>query len=457
MSIHISQFYSCSKISYACELYYACELGKHLMADYNEALSLDGVILVEDLKKSIVWDLFRIAVDKGWVVDTSIPTQDIAITIQHPLVMDSSKLINIRITEEPVQFNREDYQHRMNDAVYNYTEPKVSQIVFREKSDELWVWDAYGVDKKYFNVNNATVGGNQSYMALVSLIAYVAVKRLKTGVPKYFGCEFDGQTILNGLALSYIDILLDKTECFGYKDSKGNIISWFNYRFNNVADAVRNQLGYYAWYMMGKDMGYFEDFSVPKDKLAYMKDNDIREGDFVMLYKREKQQKTNYMKSIASCHLACIKSIKDLGVIFEIFHTTKPYYQGKYDFDDNTTAIKAMYQDKKPYEKLNTSEESIDFTNLGVEFLLSTETYFIMRLSEVGEDGGIYARVHNGTKEAELNLTQNDLVYWICKDYGYKFDEERFLSLHFPKTEPMYTRFMRGDELNANDYWKKAE
>ena len=133
MSIHISQFYSCSKISYACELYYACELGKHLMADYNEALSLDGVILVEDLKKSIVWDLFRIAVDKGWVVDTSIPAQDIAITIQHPLIMDSSKLINIRITEEPVQFNREDYQHRMNDAVYNYTEPKVSQIVFREK------------------------------------------------------------------------------------------------------------------------------------------------------------------------------------------------------------------------------------------------------------------------------------------------------------------------------------
>lgn len=435
--VHISQFYPCSTITQACELYYVCELGKYLYLNYGEALSLDGVLLKTHLKRSPLWDMFRIAITNGWVIDSNVDEDSIAISIQNPLECENSSLANVQIVLDEVPFDREDYDRRNNDLMYNIMTPIKMQVSFKERKDDYWLWTLNGEDDKNFLVNNKTLNSNKSNQIWVSLLAYVAVERLKTGSPDKLLLQYNYAIVINTMALSYLMILTDKTNC---------LTGWCHFNFDDTV-TLKNILhfSYTSWYAEGRDLGYLDRWYSPTEKLQRLDKLDVKVGDIVWLYERNKEQSINYIKSISGCFLAKVTSIDNRKIGLECILTKKTKCQGKFEFDDKTIAVKQMYQGTKPYENLTIRKMTLDFNDIGIEYYMHTELYMLVPLSETNDASR--QLVTDGTRTVEVNLPQNDLVYWILKDYNYDFNEERFLKKYFNDTEPMYTRFMRGEEI----------
>lgn len=138
--LHISQFYPCSDVKDACELYYICELGKYLHFNYNEQLSIDGVVLHEVLASSILFDYFRLAIDEGWVTQANWGYSSLEVTAENPLIADTRLVRNVLFTTEDVAFDREDKRKRDEDFLYAYRTPILTQVSFEDQNDEQWLW-----------------------------------------------------------------------------------------------------------------------------------------------------------------------------------------------------------------------------------------------------------------------------------------------------------------------------
>ena len=454
---HIDQIYECLKIQYAAELYYVCELGKYLYYYHNEPLSLDGIEFEEDLQKSAIWDYYRLAIHKGWIVNY--PTNNsetLAVTIQDPLDADTTKVTNVLFTEDIVEFNKEDFDKRQEDNLYNYCEPQLKQISFESKEDTKWVWSVKGKDGEYFRINNDALNKDLARQLWLSLIAYVAVYKLyNSNKPNTLWLRMTNQTTYNVTALSYITILTENTSCFLNED---NTDYWVKLDAHELSVKELNQFGYVSWYMLGLDKGYLSHWYDRKAKMQRMKELDIKEGDFVMLYERTKSQKLNYIKSIASCTLANIRKIDEEKFYFDIIHTMKPRMSAEIDFDSNDAVIKNMYNGKLPYETLNVSKKAIDITDCGVEYCMLSELFFIVPLSECYDEVNVSLRDSDGNIRI-ISMPQNDLIYWVCKDYDYasynkKYDEKRFIEKNFkPYNEiPIYDRYYSGDTTFYDEF-----
>lgn len=447
MSVHISQFYSCSEVKLACELYYICELGKYSKYNYGKAVSLDGVVLNSCLKKSLLWDYFRMACDEGWVVDSGVSSAEILITPQTVLEIDKQDICNYLFTTETVSYDAEDAKERNISFEYDLRTPERMQVSFEFMNDRAWKWSINGFEGKNFVVNNKAVNHNHADQAWLSLIAFVAVHRLNTGSPDVLGLEFSNNVILNVRAISYIMILDDETQA---------LMGWCHFALDNtIRQSTQLQLGYTAWYAKGKDLGYLDRWYSGKEKLEYARKLDLQEGDLVMFYEREKAQKMNYIKSVASCHLAKVVYITETGIGLDLINTVKPYFQGKEDFDNHTMAVKKMYFNNLPYQNLSVTEKRMDLVDCGIEYYMHSEKFFITPLGS--SDDVKVTRVSDGTRKDTLVLDQNNLVYWVLKDYDYKFNEDRFLAKYFKDTEPLYTRYMRGEVLEDRYYYQDEE
>lgn len=447
MNVHISQFYSCSEVKLACELYYICELGKYSKLNYNKPVSLDGVILNSCLKKSVLWQYFRMACDEGWLVNTGVAKEELIITAQTPLNLDKQVVCNYLYTLDEVAYDSEDITKRRNSFEYDLRTPVKSQISFEFTNNHAWKWSINGFEDKYFTVNNHSLNHNHADQAWLSLIAFVAVTRLFTGHPDILGIVFSNNTVLNTMAISYIMILADETQA---------LTGWCHYALDEtIMENTQLQLGYTAWYARGRDLGFLNKWYSGKEKFEYMKKLDLRVGDLVMFYERDKAQKMNYIKSIASCHLAKITYLTDDEIGLELINTVKPYFQGKEDFDDHTIAVKKMYMNNLPYTKISTTKRDFALADIGVEYYLYSEKCFILPL-DCSDDAKV-TRVSDGNRKDTLILDQNNLVYWILKDYDYQFNEDRFLSRYFKDIEPLYTRYMRGEELEEMYYYKEED
>lgn len=442
--IHISQFYSCSSVKLACELYYICELGKYLKFNYGECVSLDGVLLHNDLKKSKLWDYFRMAVDEGWVVNHGIEPEVVAITIQFPLVYDYQDISNRLMVLEKVDFDNEDHKMRQIDADYAYRTPQKFQVSFQSMDGGTWFWTISGENGSKFTENNMAMNHGRADQSWLSLIAMVAVERLmgKKGVERLL-LLFDRQTVLNPLAVSYVMLLTEYTNC---------LTGWCYYKFAESMDELTiNQLGYTAWYAKGKDLGMLARFYNATEKHAHIKTLDIIEGDIVMCYERDHQQRRNYVKSIAGCHIAKVISISQTTVVLEFIHTTKTYFQGKEDFENKTIAVKKMFAGNYPYASLRTERKSIDLIDLGIGYMLYSEKYFIVDLLEC--DDTKVTRVTDGKRKDTLLLNQNNLIYWILEDYHYEYNRDRFLKKYFENSEPLRDKYLRGETLDEDWYY----
>ena len=443
--IHISQFYPCSKVSIMAELYYICELGKYLKYKYNDVLSLDGVIISNDLKYSDKWEYFRLAVDENWVCDTSINSADIKIDIVNPLVCDV-EISNKLFTQKDVPYNLEDSTKRQS-LEYNFRTPRLSKVVFTDSNDDFLLWDINGKNHTGLNDNNLSVNDKYVCYNIVSLIAYVAVKRLKSGKPKHFVITLGSTILLNNFASSYMIILVNETNCLS---------GWFYYSFDKyISMDMQRQYYYFAWYMQGLDKGYLKRFYTSKEKLNYLKELDIQEGDFVLWYERDKKQSNNYIKTIKSCKVARFNGIQNGDISLTYINTTRPKYHQKREYDDNSMSVKVLYADNLHYKNIRTNNIKIDINECGVDYLMFAEYYFITSLDNA--DDIIDCYVANDFGIDHILLDQNNLLYWILEDYDVDYNKERFLKKYFSDKEPLRDIYMRGEMLEEKYYYKEDE
>ena len=428
--VHISQFYPCSRVDLSCEMYYICELGKYLFYNYKEQLSLDGVVFNKELEQSYLFDYFRLALHSGWIGQVVWET-DLSVTEDNPLEADSRLIRNVLYTTQEVQFDREDNTKRKEDYLYNYCTPLKCQVSFKEQNDGYWLWTTSGFEGKFFSINNRSLcTSTTSKQNWLSLIAMVAVERFMTGSPNRLLLQFNAHICQMKEAISFIMILNDKSNCL--KD-------WCYYNLDDsISENVVRQVAYTAWFIEGYERGYHRRFSTGKEKYVYCRENDIKIGDMVFLYEREMAQKADVVSVVKGCRLARVDDISVSGYKFTVINNIKTRQQGIEDWDNLTTAVKALFAGKKPYEKLNTSNENLDFTDCGVGHLLYCEKYFFIRLDDC--DDSIQTAVDKGLS---MELSQNDFVYWVLKDYNFDFNEERFLDMYFRRYDkiPMYTKY----------------
>lgn len=443
MNVHISQFYSCSKVELACELYYICELGKYLKYYYNDSLSIDGVIISSDVLKSDIWDFFRLSVSEGWVVETGIARERLEVTIQNPLREDLTLVKNVLYTLDEVPFSRRESNMRRSDLSYAYRTPEKLQVSFAEMSSERWIWTYAGEDGRNSIVNNKAFGHNLAHQCWVSLVAFVAVRRLKTGEPRLLGLKFSQNTIkICQSALGYLDLLNEGTNC---------LYGWCFYtKDDSISKQDKLQLGYMAWYLKGKDLGLLSRWYSAEEKLRYLKKLDIRIGDIVAVYERVRSQKKNYIKSISSCRVGKVRYITKTGIGLELFNTVKTKFQAMEDFKNKSIAVKMMYMNTDSFAKFNSSETNYDINDVGVEYMMFNEKFFLVPLT--GCDDEVVLRVTDGVRKDTLCLPQNEAIYWILKDYGVEFNEEHFLKVCFPDSVPAFTRYMDGGMLEDSYY-----
>lgn len=447
MSVHVSQFYSCSKVSLASELLYICELGKYSTIEHGHPVDLQGVNLTSGLQKPIIWDYFRMSVANGWLVNTGIPETELTITFQNPLGLDKTNHRNQLFVLGVVDYDKDEATNRRLDPDFDLRTPVKSQVSFEHRDSTLWLWSAKGENGKGFSVNNRSLNHNSADMAWVSLVAMVAVRRLFEGAPSSLLLRFSGNMLINSMALSHLMVLDSMTQCL-----KG----WVSYEFDNtVPEKNQLQLSYYAWYSMGRESGMLDRWYNGREKIKYMKQLGLAPGDLVLFYEREKEQKMNYIKSIAGCTVAKIVKADSRDIELELIHTVMPMFAGKEAFDDHTMSVKMMYMDKKPYATINVERRSMSLADLGVEYMMYSEHQFIVPLNHASDV--VPTRVTDGVREETLLLDQNNLIYWILEDYGYEYNRERFLERYFKNTEPLRDRYLRGEVLEDAYYPKEEE
>lgn len=442
MSIHVSQFYACSKVTLACELLYICELGKYAKITRGHSIDLQGVNLTSGLKKSLIWDYFRMAVANGWVSNTGIPDEELTITAQNPLKLDKTNHRNQLFVLDKVEYDKAEADRRRIDGDFDLCTPVKSQVSFESRQSDLWVWSPKGFNGGDLSVNNRSLNHNFSDMAWVSLVAMVAVTRLFTRHPTSLLLRFNRNMLMNVMSLSHLMVLEDETQCL-----KG----WVTYEFDNtVSDKDKLQLSYYAWYSIGRERGMLDRWYNGKEKLEYMRQLDMRVGDLILYYEREQEQKMNYIKSVSGCYLAKIVKATSRDLTLELIHTVVPKFAGKEAFDDHSMAVKDMYAGNKPYETIRTSTKTVSMADIGVEYMLRAENAFIVPLSSSIDVVPI--KVSDGIRQDTLLLDQNNLIYWIVEDYNYQYNRERFLRMYFTRMEPVRDRYLRGEELERAYY-----
>lgn len=432
--IHINQFYPCTHVSLGVELQYIVELGKYL-SDFGSILSVDGVTFDDCLKVSRFWDYFRMAIESEWICDCN--RKDVAITLTNPIDY-TVEFKNVHLTEKAVQYDAKDFAMRRDDIAYAYKTPKESQISFKEKNDMFWIWS---LDHEYV-VNNTSLNSYGSDVIWVSFIAYVAVQRLMVGQPKNLMVEVSFSLSKTPMVLSTFILLQEETQC---------CTGWCYYTFaKNVDESTISHIGYTAWYAKGLEKGMLNRFYSSPEKLDMLKSLGLGVGDVCFLYERKAGQSLDYVKSIVGFHFAIIKEITDKDIILTVVNNKKTLMQGEKDYADFTMATKAIYEFNNPFKKQNQSVKKFALTDIGVEYCMHGEQYFITACNN--DD---YKEMWVGSDEwspAKLLLPAIELVYWILKDYKYEFNEEHFLEMYMKGEKPLYTQFRNNGEV-ASEYY----
>lgn len=436
--VHISQFYSCSRVTLASELFYICELAKYLAIDEDKftiqnlpseecstgvVLSLDGVILDSILENSQIWSYFRMMVSKGYIVNVN--ANGLEVNCQSPISYEDLRLVNAFYTLNKVNSSA-DANKRNIDAEYNLREPLKLQVALETVGTTL-VWN-YVVNGSS-SINCDSFNRPRTQYLWLSLIAMVAVKRIYSDVQFDFRIEFVNDVLSNTNSVSYVLALYESSNCF-----KG----WFSFSLSSVNNERKLQLPYYAWYQIGKDKGYLSSEYSNPNKLQYMKELGINVGDFVFLYKRNREQIYNHVKTIDKCSLARVDSISRTEIGFTLINTMKTKEQAKLDYENLSDVSKQLYGDRKLWEEFHTSNCVIELVECGVEYMMFDEEYFILPLESTND----FKEVHISPTEL-VTLPQNEFIYWVLKDYD-AFDneehEKKFIDRYI-KGVPMRTQY----------------
>lgn len=403
--VHISQLYPCSKIKVGSELFYICELAKYLRK-VDKQLDLDGVIISNGLSKSQFWNYFLDKSKSGYICNANIK--------HYPAFIElPSDVQDIDLTEEDC-------------------EP-----IFKEKTDDLWLWTLEGNSSEDETKNVIRLNGTLRSQSWVSLAAMVAVHRfMNNNKPKKLKLKFGTSVTYQNMAVSDILLIKEETEAFG---------DWLELEIDNELQSY-----YEAWYKMGYDKGYFRDFVYANEKYEFMKTHNYYVGCPVFLYQRENRRKEDPVKGIKNCNIAVIREMSKNKVVLDVYTTKETKYMSYMRYDSYSPDVKALYGNKNPFREVNVHKKTFNLLDLGVDMLMYKEEYFI---SDVNKDDMVVLTDVKNLEEIEKNdgymeedpvsieLSSQQAVYWVLKDWGVDFDDKNYVKNFLKEGVGMYDLF----------------
>lgn len=455
-AVKLNKIYETQGIDLACELFYVCELGKYLSLYYGESLSLKGIKLDEILTKSPIWVYFCIALKKGWIVDANV-SDTLLVDLDSFTLKDwkhySLILQNVAFTLDTVGFDDTDNINRrrkdewvIDNELYNKYKyalmtPKPLQICFNVgKTQNRWVFaldGKYSVKGKGGAINKASMDGILAHLSWVSMIAFVAIRRLKKTDDDVLHLSlylyFNNTLVLDENTLSYFLILYDKTNCF-----KG----WVFYTYDSsIIQSQKSHVGYVAWYKMGLDMGLLsaQEWYDGKAKLDRLAKLDIQVNDVVILFERKDLQKLNHIKEITDMKIAVIESLSENSITLNIINSRDLKHEGNLRFSALAQSIKDMYS-VSPFQNLRNEVKQFDWFEIGVEYAMVDELVFIVPLEEC--DDMKVERVTNGYETVTVALSQEEFIYWLLEDYEVNYNRDRFKQKYFKDRIPLYDSYV---------------
>ena len=400
-NVHISQLYPCSTIKLGSELYYICELAKYLKKE-NRQLTLEGILIQKELEKSEFWNYFVSKIKDGTIEGVNLKNL--------PSFIDVYGIQDIDLTDE---------QH----------EP-----VFTTKNDDIWLFDVRGNSSSDEAKNIKRLNGTLRSQSWVSLVAMVAVHSFMNNYkPKTLKLDFDKSVTYQNMAVSDILLLSDETEAFG---------DWVEITVDNELQSY-----YEAWFKKHYDKGYLHEFVDTKKKLEYMREHNYYEGCPVFLYQRETKREEDTVKGIKKCDIAIIRKITKDKIYLDVVSSKETRYMAYQRFESFSPEVKRLYAEHNNFDKVHVHKEDFDLFEIGVDMLMYMEEYFI---SDVNKDDMVVltdvkdmdaVKENDGYLEEDpinVELTSQQAVYWVLKDWGVKFDEERYIKTFLKEGKAMY-------------------
>ena len=418
MKFSVSQIYPCSRVELGSELFYLCELGKYLQCN-GHVLSLDGVTFSPVLLKSRYWSYLQVAYTNGWVVDMP------KLFKESPTPVVLSDVRNILIVEEEVSWDEEDFKKRKDDEEYNTYTPQRKQVIFTQKNDQVWEFSNSDVSIEN-SVNLRSLKNDLVSQSWVSLVAYVAINRLLTDIPKALSLVIPLDYTMCSLSFADMTLLIEETDALN---------GWC---FADVGSD--NRFSYEGWWFKQYDRGHLSRYCTPKEKQAEFKKLGFYEGDVVFLYTRDKCQVLNRVKLVTSCNFAIVKEVNKMGIVFDVFFTRNTRFGEALKFQSFPAELKNLYFSDS-YMNCRHSTKAIPWEDLGVEYVLFDEEYFI---SSIEKNDVLEIQDSYNLTEVSLTLDCVNAIYWLLKDYDIEFDDEAYRKKYFKGAKPMWDMFKDG-------------
>ena len=415
--VHVSQFYPCTEIKSYAELQYVIELGKQLYYRGQGGLSINGVTVKDALMDCAYWSYFLVALNKGWLTQYS---------GSRGLYSELS-VLNVFMVE--YQQDAPDLLLQENQENDEFS-PKVSEVYVRRVGDKEqdWEWTLRGSVASM--VNSLSMANPNKQMAWVAFLAFVAVERYLTGVPRTLFISISGSVTLAPYVLANFHNLVEGTNC----------VPFLKYSYDKtVSTTTELNLGYEAWYYRGVIMGIAGKYYTAAEKQERLKALDLQVGDLAFMYIRKVSVQGSLVNPIVSFYPVVIQEINDNGIRYLKINNRRTKCQGVLDFAHYTDETKAAYYNHNPHIEQNLSMESTGWHKLGVEYCLDREEYVI---TPCYNDDIVEMAVEDTTgKPVTVQMSATDLLYWICRDFEIPFNEQRFLDRYFKNTYTLYEQY----------------
>lgn len=460
--VYLENIYPCNyTVIYGVELYYICELGKYSKLTFDTSISVKNIQFdIEKLEQTVFWDYFRVAISQEWLCDFETDALDFYVSPQFPPQETLDTILNDFYVFEDVPFDKAEFEKRKEDTIYDYITPHKYKVMLSKQTKQGWLWqlDDNTVENLY-TYNVKAICHSHTEQALVSLVAKVAVERHFNSVPEVFFMQFTQGLMLEPLNLAYVYMLYENTNCFvnfQYSTVPFNKRKLSNYWvYLQIADTVepkvRIQQEYFTWY--AKHVPTNIKKQTNSEKLAYMQQLGIEEGDMVVVYRRKKSQKYNYVKYIAQAYFGVIKSINATTIDLDCYSITKLKNTKILEYEQLTKEEKGRL-DYNNYVKPSHKSYKILISELSIQDKVSDELWII------GKPKGDFA---NGVVDTELsdNYGNNrckhkirliEFIYWAFIDYDIDFNEGKFIDEYFGDKVPL--KLIYDDEYAYID-WKK--
>lgn len=420
-------YYTETPIELACELFYVCELGKCLSLIKNNEyrLSIKGIKIEEQIRKTPFWNYFCFAVQNGWLVDA----EDYVSKENAAEVRLDGSIQNISLYKVVSPSKKEaekdgylpiTYTGKSDNEVFFYDKDNMSMLM-RHIEKQTWVTIlAYFAVNKYF-VEQKTLSYKVNFL-------------------------LSEETIQRSKALSYLMLLYEKSgvHCWTNiikvtstlnKQGGENKLSYAMQPIEETENDI-SDLSYEAWLQEGEDRGIAEKYRkheadvnwVLNEKHKVIKEANIEVGDVVALYKRLKQKKTGKNRnSIVSMDFAVVRGIDNTTITFEVIHNKKNILDMKYDMATLTPEQRTMFSDS--YLRKTTSMTTMKLLNVGINKEIYNEEYFIATMDNIEDTVQYHVHTNEGLRVIDTT-TQQHYVYLILEDYNIDFNKEKYVKAY---------------------------